>query len=805
MSAKCTKAISRVVLGIVCLPVAAQTELKSLRPSTVVALDGGSLPVPFMSAFSYDKKPTLQFRTEAYVTYKIPAGNKSFSGVLIFNPTPVVVSPDLDTGDRILLSIYVDQQLVLNAVMDQASPPLSFSIPVAGAGSLTIKALDFFPFNTFHLADAIFSQEPASGLDINLPSSGGGSVVFADPAEALLQKFVPGSIAKFTAVYAGADANGNVTINTRPEHGHGAPQRVVIPILLAMNGQGVAVATGAWTVPQIFGPTLLEISLNVGGRQIWTRVIRAALSPQINLSDFTNSSFGVHISGSSYLRADDEFAYLWNAKWARIFLQWDAIERTPDHYDFSAIDEVVNIYRAQNIRILMTIGESWPAWTEGSGQKFQEAWSRFVQQVVERYQYKVDAWEPFNEIDAKWGLMRQKDPNWDIEVLKSAITMIRKDDPNKPIVCCSSATGIELDYQNRLLQHGIFAMVDDLALHPYETTAPEDKEGVADLLGRVADLRNLEQSAILNKQIWCTEAQWIMGKPGERYVTAANIDDHTQAEYVTRANLLAMTESRYFLHAPFHYGSHRLEHVDTLAAYSFMASVFSDEKNSHVLLSDPDVYGVTALTPQGVAGALWTRTDSSTVSLTGLAGVRFFDMYGNAQREQAAQLTLGQEPIYFIAESGTPSVSITREPPPRSYAALPPAASWVVRRSGEQAQSNPTGVLVQTPVEQYGYDLESPPFTVIPNACYVAQFTIKLYQGSLMLSVLDADSHAQLGVNYISFKGGDNEPPAEIRFLTGNSTTRVNLIVGTANVPDAASSKFQTSSAIRIAPCRNGE
>lgn len=781
-------------------PARAQVVLSSLQPSAAVALDGVSNAKPMPSAMLYDGKPTLHFHAESTVTYAVPAGQASFSGVIIFKNPPVLVSPDQDEGDRIRIRIYENEAVELDAVLDQASPPLRFNIPVTGASSLKISVLDFFSQGDFYLGDARFSQSRAADVSMNIPAAQQGFAAFNAPAQALLQKFVPGTAAQFTASYAGAANAGSFIVEAHPEYG-GAAQRSAIPLHFGAAIDGIAVASGSWTVPQSFGPTLLDLSLIVNGKRVWGRTIRAALSPQLDLASVQDNSFGVHISESGYLHAQDEFAYLWNAKWARLFLQWKDLERIEGQFDFSRMDAVVNAYRAQHMKILMVLGESWPAWTGSSGPKFHRAWQKYVQVAVGHYRGKVDGWEPFNEIDAKWGHVRQQDPNWDIEVLKSSIAEIQQLDPNRLIICCSSATGTELDYQSRLLKSGVLQMVSALAIHPYEGVAPEEKEGVSNFLGRIGDLTTLEKKYGLNKPVWCTEAQWIMGKPGERYVTAPNINDQTQAEYVARVNMLAVPESRFFLHMPFFYASHRMEHVDTLAAYSFMASVMSDARGGRFLSSGPDIYGVTAQVPKGVAGGLWTSTVPATLGLTGLSGAHIFDMYGNTADESPAHFSVTEQPTYFLAAAGSPAINIIHPPAPRQYVQLPPAATWAVKRPGESVQASAAGVQVQTPVEQYGYDLTSKPLAVRPNSCYVVQIPIKLYRGSLMLVAQDASTHVKLAVNYISFRAGTDEPAAEIRFQTGNAT-QVNIVIGTANVPDPGSSQFEVAGEITMAPCR---
>jgi len=85
-------------------------------------------------------------------------------------------------------------------------------------------------------------------------------------------------------------------------------------------------------------------------------------------------------------------------------------------------------------------------------------------------------------------------------------------------------------------------------LHPYQPGPPEQRDGAFSYLERINALRSLLASYGLQKDIWATEANWIIVPDGSPNLTAPGHDEQDQAEYVVRVNLLSMAAGvKYFL------------------------------------------------------------------------------------------------------------------------------------------------------------------------------------------------------------------------------------------------------------------
>ena len=135
-------------------------------------------------------------------------------------------------------------------------------------------------------------------------------------------------------------------------------------------------------------------------------------------------------------------------KHLRIAAYWDRIEPQRDQFDFSELDWMVSQARTHNARLTIVVGQKnirypecyYPSWLEtGNKQLTAERARTMVEQVVNRYKDEsaIEAWQvenefllhSFGECPAQ-NLTRQQ--------LKDEIAIVRKADPDKPIVLTQS-------------------------------------------------------------------------------------------------------------------------------------------------------------------------------------------------------------------------------------------------------------------------------------------------------------------------------------------------------------------------------
>ncbi len=526
---------------------------------------------------------------------------------------------------------------------------------------------------------------------------------------------------------------------------------------------------------------MLRVEERVGEKLVYDRELRIAIIPRVNLAEISDNSFGVHLSSEGYAFAQDSYASLWGAKWGRVFLRWSIIEPLAGHFDFSRADELVDTYRAQNMRVLAVLGEDAPAWVGAPDATYLTAWKEYVRATVAHYRGRIDHWDVFNEIDVKYySKWARAAPDIDLAILRAGIATIHAADPSSKTVCCSTGGTDWIGYYRRLFAAGLAPSIDIVSLHPYRSVAPEVKQGPYNYLGELAATRALIGAQGGGNQIWSTEANWILGARGAPSVNAPDIDDHTQAEWVVRANLLSFAwGSPYFLHMPFFHGNHPQLHFDALAGYAHMASWFSGSTGQRLLVLGPDVFAVVA-NKSGQVGAIWASAPGAVVKLTGRTALSFFDFYGNPINVSADHLQVSTSPIYFSAAgSSTPAFQVINQPAATEWRSLPSIATWT-RFPEPTYRSEGANLHVTSSPTQWGGQLISPPQQLEAGSCYKIGFDLNVLRGALGVNAQEKGGQS-LSVLRIGSFPNPQLHRAEMRFKT-ESDKPVQIIISGANL-----------------------
>jgi hypothetical protein len=385
--------------------------LSSLKPVEAYSYVSGQSPSPVSTTLSIRSgaplQPALRFGGEVKVSYMVPTGQNVFTGVLVSEPKPLnVPNNEFEAFTKIHVLVAVDGKVVLERGMDSPLPPMEFTIHVSAGQKLTISSLSTFAGTggTFSLVNARFDSQDHPQSSGYLPDSGKGYVDCTPlPRQAVVGAFFPGEPVSVAVTFAGATAAANVRIQVSPLN-RDAPTQTDLPVKLSPGQSGVARGSVTWQVPNRFGPATLTVEELVNGTSVYHRQLRIAVIPQIDLSQVTTSTFGLHISGNGYPFLYDEFAYLWGAKWARLFVRWPIIEPAAGKIDFVPTDAIVELYRSQHMLVLPALGEDSPAWAGPPGSPaFMTAWQNYVSQEVNHFVGRVRFWDVFNEVDVKYG------------------------------------------------------------------------------------------------------------------------------------------------------------------------------------------------------------------------------------------------------------------------------------------------------------------------------------------------------------------------------------------------------------------
>jgi hypothetical protein len=736
------------------------------------------------------------------VTYDVPAGKNTFSGILVYHPQPMQRSADSPPSYNLLLvRILSDNKVLWEQGLDGTSPPVFFSVPVTGSSKVTIVSETAFTGPGFYIANSVFLPQKHDSQSGYLPESGQG---YADaspsPRQTIAHIYHSGETVGVGVYYSGSAAQADLHITATPEWNHnGNPESDIhVPVSLRPFQPGVVRGDVNWKVPSTQGPFRIAIEVTANGKSVFQRQMEIGIGPVVDLADISDNSFGVQLSVAGLPLVFDEFAGTWGAKWVRLFTRWSVIESNRGTYDFSHLDAQIRIFRSQNLRVLPALGEDAPAWAGVPGTAdYDAAWKRFVSATVEHYRGQIDTWDVFNEVDVKYAALNGKaaDPDWDLAVLRSAIATIRAADPRAHIVCCSTGS---LTYDQRLIDSGIYQAVDIASLHPYQSPAPELKDGPSNVVEKISVLRDLLHSRGINKPIWATEANWLMGPSGVRDVNAPGITEQAQAEYIVRANLLSGSQgAKYFVHEPFYTYYHPQPLVRAWAAYTQMASLFGRASQPTLMMNGPQAFGVVANSTSGNVGALWTASGFAQVALTG-GNYRFFDMYGNPIAADPTSIGLTTAPLYFQG-SGIPQVRIISQAT-NQWKPIGPLSSWTCAK----ALCTPAGPgrHVEIDASQPGNHLYSPPFVVRSNSCLVVQMRISMEKGTIILAPVDGATGQLLDNRKVSVEAvpAGQSQTVEFRFRTGSSTS-AKIVIAIPNRSDSQS-VFTVSDTPQTAECQ---
>jgi hypothetical protein len=765
--------------------------LSSLTPISLVTHPAGQNYAPAANSVTVGTRKwnALRFIGMSDVTYAIPSGMRSFSATIIWGPTNHIPAPTGDpTDNQLRVRLLLDGAIAHESCLDDVKPPEQISIELNGAQTLDVSSLSQFSGGVFYLANAVFQATDAvPPSPVFLPDSGAAFLDAAPlPRQALFHTYHQGETVPLTLYYNGMPAVADVRITVTPEAAWLDPVENEFQIDLTST------PAATWQAPNEQGPAQLEIAVDIGGNTVFTRSLRIAVAPAVDLSTISDASINIHTNWNSWLTLLDDFANLYNPKWGRILLDWQAIEATTGTYDFSGADQLVASYNQQNIRIMAMLGERWPSWAGNPGPAYNAAWAKFVAAAVARYRGKIDAYDLFNEVDVKQNTwVGLGIPDQDIPLLQGGINAVRASDPNVILVCCSTGTYDWMNYQKKLADAGILAQVDISSTHPYPTLGqpPEVPDG---LLNHLSDADEL--LAVSAKQPWFTEENWILGPPGASGVTNPNLTEHDQARYTVRAGFLAVARGmKYFLHSPFEQTQRPELHLDTLAAYAQAASFFATASSVALATPWPDLWVLTANDPFGYTiGAVWTTGPSGGLALTGESWIELLDMYGNPYGADPSNLTVVQDPVYFFSPSPV-SVQSANAPAEPNFVALPTPDKWKQNKTAQYAYADGVMQVTSGPAAVYDHMLDSPAIPVEPNTCYIFQANAKLDGGAAQFIPDDAATGANLAHGiYLQYSALGLTRPAQTWFNSGKSTA-VTMVFSAANGAAPKQSQIELS------------
>jgi hypothetical protein len=790
---------------------ATDISLNTITPTEKIALNPClSVSNTSVQAPDHAKHEAVRIVCGGIVSWSIPPSASSFKVTLwraASTGSPSSVSTDINP---VRLRLNVDGKTIVDAAPRISTPPETWTIPVVGGKVLSARLDQETGTDSVFLMDAAFSSQPVSiAKQHHTLEPGAGYINMGNgPRQIAFYDYYAEETIPVQAEFAGNSSAADVKIQIRPLYG-GQLFTTSLTIPLRWS-EGESIGNSQWKVPSSYGPCTFQLQMSVQGHQVYSRSANIAISKQVDVAGIKNSNFGIHISTSGSPLLQDDFAGLWGAKWARVFLRWDRIEAQQGRYDWTTVDSLINSYLQQHLFILGVMGEVPPKWVTPA--ELSSTYTKFVEAALEHFRGKIRYWDIYNEIDSKYfngmGFDRNADPQGDIKILQQEMDILRQFDPSLIKVCCSTGGTEWLQYDKRLFDAGLLKQINIVSMHPYQSGPPEGSDNGLNYVEMVQRLESLTASYGQKKPVWSTEANWLIGPGGTPGVTAPDVTEHQQSQYVVRANLISLgLNVPYYLHSPFFTGFHREVLVDSLASYAEMTSILSDAQNAKLLQLPEGIYGISASTPIGTVLALWsTRSKGASVHVSGLQHPGMSDMYGNTMNYTGDPVLSGS-PIYITGQ-GMPTVSAAAPfsgmramatlSSQAATLSLPPVQNW---SKGQRAQTQTLqqGTHVSAPAVKYDGLLVSPVFTVSPNSCYIIRPDLTLHRGGVGVVISDPDTHKNLKAEYMHAYTGNDEYTPSIWIQTQNHS-HLQVIIQAANPHDLENTEFDLTG-VQISPC----
>jgi len=239
----------------------------------------------------------------------------------------------------------------------------------------------------------------------------------------------------------------------------------------------------------------------------------------------------IHFTGEPH---DLELIAEGGFKFIRMDFAWGAIEREKGIYNFdkSGYDALTEGCLKRGIHPLYILDYSNRLYEESNSIRTaegREAFAKFAESAVKRYEGKEILWEIWNEPNLKQFWNPQPSIDDYTALVETTISRIKKVVPSA-VVVAPATSGIPMDWLEACFKKGMLDWVDALTVHPYRTPAPEtvikDYEKLRELVKRYAP--EGKDIPIISGEWGYSSINWDKN----------HISDEQQAQYLVRMFLI---------------------------------------------------------------------------------------------------------------------------------------------------------------------------------------------------------------------------------------------------------------------------
>lgn len=241
-------------------------------------------------------------------------------------------------------------------------------------------------------------------------------------------------------------------------------------------------------------------------------MVTATIAQAVELPSRTlPEPLGVQIKGHNNDTASIEQIHQLGLRYVRRGFIWEAIEKKPGEYDFSAYDRIIKDCRERNIGVVGCMAFSNKLYGHAKDEAGRVAYAKFAAALAEHYKGENILWEIWNEPNTMtfWGKHGPKgnsEPYAEeyVNLVKAVVPAMKAANPDC-FVMAGSVSGLWTEswkWQKFCFEKGVLKTgIDAWSVHPYSTKNPEDYvEAYAQLRKMIADAGGDPGIPILNTE-----------------------------------------------------------------------------------------------------------------------------------------------------------------------------------------------------------------------------------------------------------------------------------------------------------------
>ena len=479
-----------------------EVSLSAPAPSggTVISINDAS---PSIASISPATFTVAQGQSEGYFSYRgISAGLATISATA---PGFTSASAEISVASPVAVSLLPGSVTLTPSQTQQFAASVSGSLNTAVTWSLSPTVGTISSKGLYTAPASITSAQAVTitATSVADSSKSASALVSLTPNPSLSMTLSASSLP------SGQSASGTVTLSR--------PSSVALMLQLSSASTSIATVTPA-SVSVPAGQT--QASFTYAGVAVGSSVLTATASGYVQSSSAVSvlppavpsTFFGMSVK--SIDQNVPPMAFGTTRSWdAEPNLAWAEINTAPGVYDFSGLDNFIQLNQTRNADMIYTFGRT-PQWassqpttsgTYGPGQCAPPAdmavWDAYVTAIVTHAAGRIKYWEIWNEPSSP-GFYCGDMPTL-VTMAAHAWKIIKKIDPTALVLSPPMTDTLGPVWAGDFLYLGGAAYVDVISFHGYSSFQAEDINAI------VASYRFvMAANGVANKPLWDTESSW---------------------------------------------------------------------------------------------------------------------------------------------------------------------------------------------------------------------------------------------------------------------------------------------------------